>query len=633
MRKLGAGLAGGMLAGALVGAVEAVVASLSRAGGTTLPPVGWAVIVYGLVGALGGLGAGVVAMVLRTGAFGLALGGVAAGLGFVVGRFRVIRDVFLEQAPHGLVPTLVQVAALAAVIAIAVAVWRALRGADERRAVLTRPGVVAVLIAVIGVGWTLAARAVSHESTPAAPTAGAAPAGAPNVILIVVDTLRADHLSCYGYDAVKSPHIDALAADGTRYARMFSQASWTRPSIATILTGLYPSSHGAVHKADVLSDRVETLAEELTKGGYYSVGFPNNINVSPAFGFGQGFAEYHYLAPDLFFHADEAAAELTLYSGLRLVRERFFARYVDVNFYYRPAEYVVARVQSWLDGPTAKRKPFFLFLHFMDPHDPYMVHPFNGVGYARVAMPNPSPAMADTLRQTYDGEIAYLDEHVGDLVAELKRRGVYDDALIVFTADHGEEFHEHDGWWHGTTLYDEQIGVPLIVKPPRGGQGRVVDELVTSLDIAPTVLRAGGLAPPATMQGHVLPLDAGAAPARDSVFAEEDFEGNVLQAVRTRTWKFINANPGNPRGLAPEALYDVATDPRETKNVVADQPTEREEMRAALGRGVLVAKEHAGRGAQTDVDAATRQRLEALGYVDNKAPTQTTTTAVPPKKE
>jgi arylsulfatase A-like enzyme len=619
MRKLGAGIAGGMLAGALVGAVEAAVAWLSRAGGATLPPLGWAVVVYGLVGGVGGLGAGVVALVLRTGAFGLALGGVAGGLGFVVGRFRVIRDVFLEQAPHGLVPLLVQAGALIAVVVVAIAVWRALRDADERRGALTRPGVVAVLIGVVGFGWALAARAVSTEAPPAPTARGTAPAGAPNVILIVVDTLRADHLSCYGYDAVKSPHIDALAADGTRYARMFSQASWTRPSMATILTGLYPSSHGAVHKADVLSDRVETLAEVLTKSGYYTVGFPNNINVSPAFGFGQGFAEYHYLAPDLFFHADEAAAELTLYNGLRLVRERFLARYVDVNFYYRPAEYVVARVQSWLDGETAQRKPFFLYLHFMDPHDPYMVHPFNGVGYARVAMPNPSPAMADTLRKTYDGEIVYLDEHVGNLVADLKRRGLYDDALVVVTADHGEEFHEHDGWWHGTTLYDEQIGVPLIVKPPRGGaRGRVVDELVTSLDIAPTILQSAGIGVPVAMQGHVLPLDTGAMPARDGVFAEEDFEGNVLRAVRTRTWKFIDANPGNPRGLPPEALYDVATDPGESKNVAATQPSEREEMRAALGRAVLVAKEHGGSATQTDVDAATRQRLEALGYIDSK---------------
>src|SRR5262245_17611122 len=155
MRKLGAGFAGGLLAGALVGAVEAVVAWLSRAGGAVLPPLGWAVLVYGAIGAVGGLGAGIVALVFRTGAFGLALAGITAGLGFVVGRFRIIRDVFLEQAPHGLLPTLVQLGALLAVLALAIVVWRALRDADERGGFLTRPGVVAALVLAIGFGWTL----------------------------------------------------------------------------------------------------------------------------------------------------------------------------------------------------------------------------------------------------------------------------------------------------------------------------------------------------------------------------------------------------------------------------------------------------------------------------------------------
>jgi arylsulfatase A-like enzyme len=619
MRKLGAGIAGGLLAGALVGAIEAIVAWMSRAGGAALPPLGWAVLVYGLIGAAGGLGLGIVALVLRTGAFGLALGVIFAGLGFVVGRFRVIRDVFLEQAPHGLVPTLVQVGALLAFVVLAIVVWRAFRGADERRGALTRPGVIGAVVLVVGLGWTMVARMLASEPPPPAKVTGTAPANAPNVLLIIVDTLRGDHLSSYGYTAIKTPHMDALAADGIRYSHTFAQASWTRASIATIFTGLYPSSHGAVHKADLLPDHVDTVAEELAKAGYWTAGFPNNINVSPAFGFGQGFAEFHYLAPDLFFYADEAAAELTLYSGLRLVRERFFARYVNVDFYYRPAEYVVDKARTWLDGPTAKHSPFFLYLHFMDPHDPYMVHPYNGVGYARVAMPNPPPAMAETLRKTYDGEIVHLDEYVGVLIEDLKRRGLYDKTMIVVTADHGEEFHEHGGWWHGTTLYDEQIGVPLIVKPAKGGAtGQVVDELVTSLDIAPTILRGAGLNPPVVMQGHVLPLDSQPPPARDNVFAEEDFEGNVLQAIRSKTWKFITANPDNPRGLAPQELYDVATDRGETKNLATEKPTEREQLRALLGRASLTAKEHAGKGAQTDIDSATKERLKALGYIDDR---------------
>src|SRR5262249_57923047 len=134
--------------------------------------------------------------------------------------------------------------------------------------------------------------------------------------------------------------------------------------------------------------------------------------------------------------------------------------------------------------------------------------------------PHPPASVADKYRQLYDGGIAYLDEHLGRLFADLKRRGLYDKMLIVLTGDHGEEFLEHGGWWHGTTLYDEQTHVPLIMKPPKGGAaGRVVDELTTSLDIAPTVITTAKLSVPAAMQGHPLPLDAADAPSRDNVFS------------------------------------------------------------------------------------------------------------------
>jgi arylsulfatase A-like enzyme len=617
-RAVGAGIAGGLLAGAALGAVEALASWFGAHGAGDLPPVSWALVVYGLIGALGGLGAGIVAAIVGTDGFGLALAGVGPALGFVVARFRIVRDVFLEQLPPGALTTVVQLAALLLTVALAVVLWRFLRGADARRRALTRPGVAAVVVAVLALLWAggtrLAARPVEHPVPARGP---APPAGAPSILLIMVDTLRADHLGAYGYASAKTPSIDGLASDGVRCAHTFSQASWTRPSVATILTSLYPSSHGAVHKADILPDRVETVAEVLAKGGYYTVGFADNVNVSPSFNFGQGFVDYRYLAPDLFFYANEPAVQLTLYNGLRLVRERFLARRVDVHNYYQPAEVVADTVLAWLDTPAAKSGPFFMFAHYMDPHDPYFVHPFNGEGYARVANPNPPAAVAEKYRGLYDGEIAYLDTHLGRLFDELKRRGLYDQMLIVLTGDHGEEFHEHGGWWHGTTLYDEQIHVPLILKPPVGGaKGRVIDELTTSLDIAPTVIARAGLPVPSVMQGHPLPLDGGDAPSRASVFSEEDLEGNVLQSVRTPGSKLITANPGNPRGLSPEELYDLKTDPGEQHSLVASDPTLLEELRAALGRSYLEARAHAGAGAQTDVDSVTKDRLRALGYVD-----------------
>jgi arylsulfatase A-like enzyme len=615
-RAIGAAIAGGLLAGALVGVVEAVGSWVHAHGVGEMPPVAWALAAYGGVGAAIGLGIGVLAAIVGMEGFGLAFAAIAAVLGFVFARFRIIRDVFLEQAPHGPVAAAVQLGALLAVAIVAFVVWRMLRGADVRRRPLTRPIVAAVVLAIVAGVWTGVVRLRPAASTPAPPARAAAAPGAPNVVLFMVDTLRADHLSAYGYTAITTPHIDALAHDGMRYANAFSQASWTRPSVATILTGLYPSSHGAMHKADILPNRIETLAEVLQQGGYHTVGFANNANVSAAFNFQQGFDEYDYLAPDFFFHADEPAAQLALYSVLRLVRERFFARYVNVHNYYQPAEDVTARVRGWLDGRGTDARPFFAFVHYMDAHDPYMVHPFNGVGYARVANPNPSPAMADTLRKTYDGSIVYLDEHIGALLDDLRRRGLYENTLVILTADHGEEFQEHGGWWHGTTLYDEQVHVPLLLKPPGGGAGRVHEEMATSLDIAPTVIAAAKLTAPAEMQGHALPLDGAAPPARQSVFAEEDLEGNVLHAVRTPQWKLIVANPGNPRGLQPEELYSLAQDPGEKHDVVKSAAAEAEMMRAELGKSILEARAHAGASEQGGGDAATQERLRALGYVN-----------------
>src|SRR5262249_44387642 len=161
------------------------------------------------------------------------------------------------------------------------------------------------------------------------------------------------------------------------------------------------------------------------------------------------------------------------------VRERFLSHYVDVHNYYQPAEVVSAVVRKWIAGRGSDPQPFFVFVHFMDAHDPYMVHPFNGEGYARVANPNPPPEMAEKLHHLYESDIVYLDHHLGEILDDLRQRGLYDKTLVILTGDHGEEFHEHGGWWHGTTLYDEQIHVPLLMKPAGSTGGRVVEELAT----------------------------------------------------------------------------------------------------------------------------------------------------------
>ena len=616
----GAGVAGGMFGLALVGLAEALTVLWQAGSLTDLGVVPFALIVYGVCGALAGGGLGfTVGLVARPrpGAFALYVATLFFGGAAVIGRFRVIRDVFNEQMPQGLVPRLVEIAVLVFLAFVAVGIFRLARRLGETSfgQRLTRPLGATVALGVVAAISAAAAAIPGALEEEEPPPSRVAREGAPPIILIMVDTLRADHLSCYGYEGIRTPHLDRLAADGIRFARAFAQSSWTRPSVATILTSLYPSSHGAVHKGDALGDSVETVAEVLQAHGYHTIGLANNANVSEAFNFQQGFDTYTYLAPELFFHASESATELTVYRQLRVMRERFLTSRKWVRNYYQPAEVVTDRALDIV--AREKESPFFLFLHYMDPHDPYFAHPFDGEGVARVAEPNPDPSRAQELRQLYDGEIVYLDEHLGRLFDGLRALGIYERAMILVTSDHGEEFFEHGGWWHGTTLYEEQIGVVLIVKAPAHvGGGRVVTEMARSLDIAPTLLAAAGAPIPEEMQGRVLTFISPDDGSPGSIFAEEAFEGNFLRAARTPHWKLILANPDNPRGQPALQLFDLGVDPNEQDNLFGKGREEEPKLEEELRRLYTEARRYTRDSEQRAVDGATADQLKALGYVD-----------------
>jgi len=620
-----AAVAGATLAAVLVGLGEAVVVMLERHLIRDAGLLFFALLFYGAVGVAIGIAAGIVfalvgRMARRTlsagGAYALSGAATLSALVTVIGRFRIFRDMLNETFDgQAISPRTFQLASLAAALVLFAATFLLMRMAARREGVASSPGVVlgglVVALVLTAGAMRLGAPAVTAPPRPAAARAPAAP----NVILLMIDTLRADHLSCYGYTAHRTPAIDALAADGTRFAQAYAQASWTRASVATILTSLYPSSHKAVHKSDILPEQVVTLPEVVRAAGFRTVGFADNINIAPLFGFQQGFDEYVFLEPAFFFGATESAAQLTIYNQLRLMRERYFSDTKHVENYYQPAEVVTARALEWL-ARNGEQLPFFMFLHYMDPHDPYFTHPYNGEGFARVANPRPDPSQADRYRAAYDGEIRYLDAEIGRLLDGLKARGLYDRTVIVLTSDHGEEFCEHGGWWHGLTLYDEQIAVPLIVKPPRGAAaGMVSQALVSSLDIAPTILALTGLAAPAAMQGQPLRLDAEAPAPRDHAFAEQDFEGNILQAYRSGGWKLIQANPGNPRGLPSRQLFETARDPHEQHDLAAAQGGQVAALAAHLTAVQSKAQAEAVRGSETVIDSATEERLRALGYV------------------
>lgn len=461
-----------------------------------------------------------------------------------------------------------------------------------------------------------------------APFQSQAKAGGPNIILCAVDALRADYLPLYD-PAVGAamPNLAAFARDAVRFDKAFSQASWTKPSFGTLFTGLYPEAHGATSKTASLSASVETLAGLLQQGGYYTKGFSNNPNMTSTFGMDRGFTDYVDLKPDPLFRAPASAMNLSLYGLLRkvfLVAEgKLRGGRLRVTDFYQPADRVSATALDWLDsGTVPSGTPFYLYLHYMETHDPFMDHSQPGVGYARARMEHPDPdRWLEPMRKAYLSEIEYLDKHLGLLFEGLKARGLYDNTVIVFVSDHGEEFYDHKGWWHGQTLYEELLRVPLVVKLPNSaGGGAVNADMARLIDVPPTLLALAGLPKGAAMSGQPL-CDAAGAFTNSAIawsFAQNDFEGNVLQGIRSKDRAFIQANEDNPRGARPAELYDMTADPRQQNNL-ADSPEFGEEAKRlaeVVGQFLRLIFENAPEpGAEVEVSPQLRQQLEALGYL------------------
>jgi arylsulfatase A-like enzyme len=616
------GTMAGLLAGALVGVSEVLGLVLGTGQKKNLSAAPYAAMAYGLLGMSGGLGLALVGALLAAtfrfeidpaSTYGVCGALLLAGLAMVVGRYRLNRDLFREHlrmfSPRGL---LFHAGLLAGGVVLFVLLRLTGGWVAQWLPSITQwqGGVVAFLVVLaIAGGFASAARPSSSVGT----AAGIPPSlvDRPNVILIGLDALRADRLGCYGYKEI-TPRMDALAADGVRHDRTTVQSSWTKPSFATILTSLYPSAHRAVSKSDRLPRSVTTLAQVLSAAGYRTGGFANNINIAPHFGFDQGFDEYQFLAPDYHFGASASSSQLAIYQIARRVRAKLSGGHLRFQDFYQDAAVVNREAMAWLKANRENR--LFLFLHYMEPHDPYFEHPYSGRGYARASNQNPDPALAPTFSELYDGEVRYLDEHLGQLFDWLKAEGMYDQTLIVLTSDHGEEFQDHGGWWHGQTLYEEQIWVPLIIKYPGNARaGTTVTDLVCSLDIAPTILDTTGLAIPETMMGRSLwsPTD----PPR-SVFAEEDHEGNVLRSLQTGTDKLILANPDNPRGLPTTALFSLERDPGEQDNVADQFPAIVSEMTAWLNQAEAFAQGHAVQAEAVEIDPQVEERLRSLGYIE-----------------
>lgn len=650
LATLFAGLLGGLLAGPIIGLGEAAWLQHSLQGLTEVQMFTWGAAVYGAVFSAVGLGAaaGLIYLYLLFGRWGK--WSIAAAFSFAatlflggagIGLWRIQRDVY---AAHGIparkaLEFLCYVGGGALIAFVAAYVFAAIIGARTRDRwwQITIAGVAGFAV-LIGVGAYMERmfRPAKHEIDfrPEKQATG------PNVVLISVDTLRADYLKAFNPGAIPdTPVLDELFKQSVVFKSAFAQSSWTKPCFASIFTGLYSEQHTATTKTAILPDDIHTMPEVLEENGYYTVGFPNNPNVSEIFRFNQGFVEYNYLEPSLYFHASVSSSKLTLYEILRRVRQigmkvagKIYAPLgkMIVTDFYQPAETVTAKGVEWLDGYTAgehKATPFFLYLHYMDPHDPFMDPSSKEGGYARVRMENPDPGLAEPMRNAYVNEIRHLDANLKPLLDALKAKGLYDKSLIVFVADHGEEFQEHGGWWHGQSLYDELCHVPLALKLPGNTLAGTVDgNIARQIDVAPTVLQYAGMAKPAEMAGKPLINAQNELNNADitHAFANDDFEGNVLDSARTLANKLIQSHADSPRHHPPVALFDLKSDPAEKNNLANDanaKPT-RDALEKALndhkaqmqsGKPAEGAPGAAGAGAPSS--QAVKDQLEALGYL------------------
>ena len=586
---------GGMIGAGLTGLLEGiyVVAVAERLTEAWALAYGW--VAHGLVGIGAGAGLGAVAVFFALWrdrfwvprrVFAFSAASAFAAMGFVFFRHRLIRDFLGEQKPSvsDELHLLLLVALSFVILLYALNALARVRGFRAIPRLSGGLGLFAgVLAACLGIG---ALKWAPETGPPVPPPAPPELAGKPSVLLIGIDTLRADRLNCYGYQEIQTPAISALAADGILFEQAVAQASWTRSSFATILTGLYPSTHGAVRKSDKLKPSVPTLAETLTQAGIFAGGLANHYNIAPFNGFGRGFSHYVYLKPQLCFWASDSSSQLAIYEILRRVRDKIRQRFqppdfVNVKEFYWPAEEVVDQAAEWIE--RVKKVPFFYFIHFMDPHDPYMIHPLSQRrGFARLTWENLAREDRDKLHAAYLGEIEYLDGQIGRLMDSLKRQGLYDDMAIILTGDHGEEFYDHGGWWHGRTLYEEMIHIPLIIKLPANRlAGSRASYQVRHLDIAPTVCELFGLKPSKAMQGApLLRGDELVDPQLEQVFSEEDFEANVVQSARGLKWKLQLANERNPRLLPAVGLFNLESPHRESGNLCLEESGRVAQMRA-----------------------------------------------------
>jgi arylsulfatase A-like enzyme/Flp pilus assembly protein TadD len=396
-----------------------------------------------------------------------------------------------------------------------------------------------------------------------------------NIVLITMDTTRADRLGCYGSTRAKTPNLDALAAAGVRFENVYSQVPLTTPSHCSIMTGTYPLYHQVHNNGTyVLPQQMTTLAEILKSQGFETAAFVSSFTVDSRLGLAQGFDVY-----------DDRFTEGEAFKPLNAERK---------------AEKVYAAFRSWLN--RSEKQPFFCWVHFYDPHLPY---------------DPPAPYSVDFADSPYDGEIAYMDYYIGQVIAALREKNLFQQTLVVLAGDHGEAFGEKVETGHGIFLYDETLRVPMIFSAEgRLPRGVVVKPRVRLIDIAPSILDLIALPVPAEMQGTSLlsyvsgKQKAGLGTYLETYFPRENYGWSELIGLLDGDWKFIRA----PK---PE-LYNLKTDPGENVNAFAREGRRAREMQSRLEE-TIVRFSSGITPAKRELSSEEKEKLRSLGYVDQTA--------------
>jgi arylsulfatase A-like enzyme len=406
------------------------------------------------------------------------------------------------------------------------------------------------------------------------------------VLLISIDTLRADRLGCYGYAKPTTPALDAFSKDAILFRQAFSQAPSTLPSHASIFTSLLPGQHGALlSKRSSLSPSFITIAEALKQAGYTTAAYHGGGQMNERFGLAQGFDTYAEIEGPF---GDTVRAAMDWLGALRQERFFLFLHTYAVHHPYTPSEDSLRLFETDYDGPLPREVRIDLLRQ---------------INSRALEV---SPRDLAHVSSTYDAEIRETDDALGSLLAFLKREQLYDSTAIVFTSDHGEEMGEHGRvGWHSHTLYDELLHVPLLIKLPGSKLGgSVVDDVVRSIDIAPTLLGILGLPPVTAFAGTDLSRFFGRRidPKLTVVSQRDGKRESLATAVRTERWKLNGAR-----------LFDLESDPREQQAVpMGSHP----EVRRALQATVEAIGSSRPRGApNVELDERTRAQLRALGYI------------------